>query len=210
MKASYLPHRKVTRNYIHRLILGHLLTYPSPLAQAEQRRLLRKMCVEWLPLPHESELPPVSPLLLCDRGEVGTLVSGFWQGFWGAGGTWEGYVLSQEGPRQCLQDAGFICTQCLSGTGLQLPVWMQSTLRDWKPLPQTAVQGFQGPTRQHASQGPEVQFLLKAGLKWKKKKKYKMGEDATFCWHQSSPFSYYEFHVPKASSENWFALSIAG
>lgn len=44
-------------------------------------------------------------------------------------------------------------------------MWTQSTFRDWKPLPQAAVQGLHGPVRQHTSQAPDEQFLLRAGLK---------------------------------------------
>lgn len=86
--------------------------------------------------------------------------------------TWEGYILSQEGPTQCCQEAGFfLCRQCLSATGLQLLVWTQSTFRDWKPLPQAAEQGLHGPACQHTSQAPDEQFLPKVDLKWKEQKR---------------------------------------
>lgn len=92
----------------------------------------------------------------------------------GSGGsrdTWEGYILSQEGPTQCCQEAGFfLCRQCLSATGLQLLVWTQSTFRDWKPLPQAAEQGLHGPTCQHTSQAPDEQFPPRADLKGKEEK----------------------------------------
>lgn len=66
---------------------------------------------------------------------------------------------------QCCQEDGFAsCSQCLSATGWQLLAWTQSTFRDWKPLPQAAVQGLHGPVRQHASQAPDEQFLLRTGL----------------------------------------------
>ena len=80
----------------------------------------------------------------------------------GGRNTWEGYVLSQEGPRQCCQEEGFFPgSQRLSATVLQLLVWTQSTFRDWKPWPQADVQGLQGPVHQHASQAPDEQFLQK-------------------------------------------------
>lgn len=61
---------------------------------------------------------------------------------------------------------GFLLdTQRLSATGLQLLVWTQSTFRDWKPRPQAAVQGLQGPVYQHVSQASDEQFLFKLGLK---------------------------------------------
>ena len=97
----------------------------------------------------------------------------------------QGYVLWQEGPTQCRQEAGFFfCTQCLSATGQQLLVWTQSTLRDWKPLPQAAVQGLQGPGRQHASHAPDEQFPFKVSLKEGEKGKKKGKKTKNGKWEK--------------------------
>ena len=145
-------------------------------------------------LPQHSKIPQpfrmtlwMRPWRLAPWGEVRTR-------FGGGCDTCEGYVLSQEGPRQCRQEAGFFPgAQRVLVTGLQLPGWTQSTFRDWKPRPQAVVQGFQGPTRQHASQAPNKQFLWPMGLWWKKKqtKQWKIGEVWDQLFH-CTDFSVYE------------------
>ena len=117
----------------------------------------------------------------------------------GGRNTWEGYVLSQEGPRQCRQEEGFFPgSQRLSATVLQLLVWTQSTFRDWKPWPQADVQGLQGPACQHASRAPDEQFLQKVGLKWEKQtQKWTMGESGVSLLAGIKPFTVLYFQYSK-------------
>lgn len=136
----------------------------APLPQLP--RLRRAPCCSHSSCPpsHTPRAPRASPQAPHQRGTHARV--GLEQGWVGGSrDTWEGYTPSQDDPPQCRQDAGFSRgPQRVRATGLQLPRCTQSTLRDWKPRPQAAVQGLQGPARQQASQAPDEQFLPDAGL----------------------------------------------
>lgn len=66
---------------------------------------------------------------------------------------------------QCCQVGGrWSQAQCWSASVLPLLRWTQSTLRDWKPLPQTTVHALHAAGRHWTSHRSEEQFRTDTGL----------------------------------------------